>query len=204
MRKQVREHLEKSSDAELITRFNNGDQNAFVVLISRYQGYITKCINAYNPRGDFNIVSCHSADDIKQIIYIKLIQSLKLIKEPRKFASWLGVIISYTIMDLIRQKKYYVVVSLDETIDPVEKCSRGETLLDMKSDVETIAISRETQREINNYIFQLPYEFAEVTEMRLLDELQYDEIADKLNLALGTVKSKLWRARKRLQEQIAL
>ncbi|HOD93585.1 MAG TPA: sigma-70 family RNA polymerase sigma factor [Clostridia bacterium] len=179
------------SDEQLINMSINGDNSAFGILIERYQN------KAYAI--SIKIVQNHDdALDCVQDSFIKAFKNLKQFNFQSSFNTWLYRIVTNTSLDLLRKNKRY------QNDIPIEKpIAENEDeyfiqIEDSKADVENITISNETIRAVRAAINELSEDFKKVIILFEIEQLSLLEVADILKVPVGTVKSRLFRARDKL------
>ncbi len=179
-------------DLELVKRaVENGDQIAFAGLMERYRDSIYYMIlKMVHNRDD--------ADDLTIEAFGKAFNNLDKYSPDFAFSTWLFKIASNNSIDFIRKKKLET-FSIDEPIGGNEE---GSTMsYDLESDgldPEEKYIKKERKRLMNDVVDKLKPKYRLLIELRYFKELSYDEIAQKLDLPLGTVKAQLYRAKELL------
>lgn len=188
----LRRHM-KINDFVLIQRTLDGDQKAFTELVNRYQKWVHSLV--WRKIGDF-----HTAEEITQDIFLKVYKKLSTLKPPMHFPGWLYVITSRHCIAWQR-KKQQPTKSL-EAMPTTEL----EELCYTRYEVERENIlSIEHQREIVRRLLQkLPESERTVVTLHYLAEMSCEEISQFLGVSQNTVKSRLHRARKRLEKQAHL
>lgn len=181
-------------DYELVKRAVDGDQKAFAELMERYRDAIFyMLLKMVNNRDD--------ADDLTIEAFGKAFNRIQQYQPNYAFSTWLFKIASNNCIDFLRKEKKKKMLSLDNTI------SGGEDGDDMTYDVkdgepdpeESFMKDQkaETMREV---VEKLKPRYRELVMLRYFKEYSYEEIADELDLPLGTVKAQLFRAREFLQQ----
>ena len=185
--------LEDLPDEELVRRILAGEEDLFEVLVRRYQGRILSHVARM-------VGSRDDALDLTQEIFLKVFQALDRYNPEFKFSTWLFRISGNAAIDQLRKKKPRTVPL--ETTDQDGRVSSPEY---KSSDLDPFGQLRNTQRgdAIAAAIAELPEEFRELIALRHFTGLSYEEIADVMNMPLGTVKNKLFRARAVLKERLA-
>lgn len=184
------------SDLEklLIKKSKSGDIDSFELLVSSYD---RKAYNiAFRMMGNEE-----DAKDMAQEAMIRVFRAIKDFKEQSSFATWLYRIVTNVCLDELRRRKKEMTVSLDNTIET----ESGEMHLEICSDRETPedAYERLEQRElIADAINQLTEEYRSVIILRDVHGFSYEEIAFMLDCSLGTVKSRINRARNLLKDKL--
>ena len=179
----------RTDDRLLVQRAAQGDADAFAELVNLHQRmvYGLALRKLGNP---------HDAEEVAQTAFLNAWRGLKAFKGDSSFATWLYRLTSNACIDHLRQNgKRTEDRSLeDENLPP---------LPDHKPGPEEQTLRRERQEALRKAIDQLPTEQRTVLLLREMDGLTYDEIAQLLHLELGTVKSRLARARLALRDRLA-
>lgn len=186
--------MTRDADEQLVARAQRGDMTAFERLVDHYERKIYNL--AYRLTGNHE-----DAGDMAQEAFIRVYQSLPNFRGESAFATWLFKIASNACLDELRRRKRQPVSSLDE---PVE-LDDGETprqFADVGDGPEQAVERRELQRAVHESIMALPEEYRIVLVLRDLHDLSYNEIVELTGLTLGTVKSRLNRARAQLKEKL--
>lgn len=137
--------------------------------------------------------------DITQEILFKVAKNIKKLKNPLTFKSWLNQIIINQYYDSLRKRQKSVKkVCLDEKTDEHPELE----IPDFSTNPYQRAIDKELEVTIKSSISKLPLPFRETIIMRELQGLSYSEIANATNTTIGTVKSRIARARIKLQEDL--
>ena len=180
----------KANDFVLIQRTLDGDQRAFTELVNKYQKQVHSLV--WRKIGDF-----HIAEEITQDIFLKVYKKLSTLKPPQHFPGWLYVIASRHCIAW-RRKKQQPTESLDAmpTAELEELCY---THYEVERE-KTVSIRH--QREIVKRLLQkLPESERTVVTLHYLAEMTCEEISQFLGVSQNTIKSRLHRARKRLEKQ---
>lgn len=168
----------------LVKKAKKGDTKAFGELVKRYERYIVNLV--YRTLG-----YSEDAEDIAQETFIKAFTNIKNFKEESKFSTWLSKIAINLCMDKFRSKS-----SKEENLE------EGVWLTIPQNsyyDPEETAERLEIQERIRKAVASLPEELRIVFVLRELEDLSYDEISKMLNIPMGTVESRLYRARMKLK-----
>jgi RNA polymerase sigma-70 factor (ECF subfamily) len=186
------ENLEGYRDEELIAAFLEGDQFAFEELVRRYE---TQVFNlAYRILGNRT-----DALDVSQEVFILLFRKLGTFRSESRFSTWLYRVATNACRDYARKKKYHLSLSsrADEDMPEWEEMIPGE-----EESPDDLLISAELQERVRAAIRQLPVKFREVVFFHDIEGYNYNEISGILGISLGTVKSRLNRARHRLAHEL--
>lgn len=178
----------------VITKAQKGDWEALEEIIRREQKnvYATLC----SLHADMDDVS-----DITQEILVKVAKNISKLKNPGTFRSWLNQIIIRQFYDTLRKKKRSIKkVSLSENSE--EEDTRTFEIPDYTLCPPNKMLESELSSVITKSIRKLPDPFKIAIIMRELQGLSYDEIAQATHSSIGTVKSRIARAREKLQNYI--
>jgi len=192
--------LHELSNSSLVLRCQNQayrDRAAFEELVNRYQRYVDKLL--YHLASDWS-----DRADLAQEIWIRVYRSIHRLKEPAKFKSWLGRITTNLFYDELRKRKRF---KGSVSLDAPRHSSDGQYEWELPSDEPTPADTMMTQEfhdHLKQAMAELPEVFQKTIAMRELQGLSYEEIANITGVSLGTVKSRIARARQRLQEKLTV
>ena len=179
---------------ELVVLSQQNDFKALEELIKREQKNVFAAFS-YLSRGRENV------SDLTQEALLRVAKNIHNLKNPKLFKSWLNQIITNLFYDELRksQRKAETISLDDETEDsPPIKFQ----LLDKKCKPHEKCITSELERIIKNAILELPEQFRIAIILRELQGLSYEEIAKATHSSIGTVKSRIARARGKLQEDL--
>lgn len=179
---------------ELVKRIIEGDLYAFEEFIVDYEKLIYNI--AYRM---FNNVE--DAKDISQEVMIKIYKNISKCTDFSSIKTWVYTITYNTCIDEIRKRKGKETKSIDETTDTGESEVKIQ-FAGTEPSPEEAFIKKERKILIQNAINKLSQEHKNVIILRDIKELSYDEIANITSLSLGTVKSRIARARKALRDII--
>mgnify|MGYP000863225331 CR=1 FL=1 len=180
-------------EKKLIKRCQSGDLCAYDQLMQRYEKKVyALCYRMSGSKDD--------AADLAQETFLKAFRALPMFKGQASFSTWLYRIAVNTCLDEQRKrKKRRQLVSLDQAL----KTEDGELprqFPDEAPDPLTVTVTRELQAEIQALLTKLPPAQRAVVVMRDLEGFSYEEMAAVLQIKMGTLKSRLNRARARLRE----
>ena len=179
----------KTSDFELIRRTLEGDQSAFTVLVNKYQKWVHTLV--WRKIGDF-----HVAEEITQDVFLKVYKKLSTLKPSDHFTGWLYVIATRHCIAWFR-KKQLPTTSLDAMpVSELEEFCYTEYETELGEQT-----SLECQRELVKRLLQkLPESERTVVTLHYLAEMSCEMISEFLGVSPNTIKSRLHRARKRLEQ----
>jgi len=178
-------------EKQLIRQCKNGDIQAFEKLI---EGYQKKVYNiAYRMLGN-----SEDAFDVSQEVFIKVFKAIVNFKEESSFSTWIYRIAKNVCLDELRKKKKAQVVSIHSTIQ-ADDSEFSIQLEDFQKGPEELLEIKELKNEVNKAINCLTDEHKLVIQLRDISGFSYEEIAEILQCSLGTVKSRISRARNSLK-----
>lgn len=183
-----------TTEAELIQQSCAGNMDAFEQLILQYERRVYTI--AYKYMGNHE-----DASDMAQEAIIKAYQSIGSFRGDAAFGTWLGKITANQCLDELRKRKKQQTTSLEDTLE-LEEGSVKKEIESPAATPEEHAIRQETVSYMQMLIGELKEEYRAVVILRELEGYSYEEIADILSCSLGTVKSRISRARLYLKERI--
>ena len=179
------------TDEELIASFQNGNEQAYIELVRRYRDRLMTFV--FRFLGDMEL-----SEDIVQDTMIKVYTHKHYYKEIAKFSTWIYTIAGNLAKTELRKRKRRKVTLLSQMNTDDRKYEIPSTELQS----EDIVQGEYTERYIQKAILQLPLHFRTVVILRDIQELSYEEISKIVNVPLGTVKSRINRARLQLQQAL--
>jgi RNA polymerase sigma-70 factor (ECF subfamily) len=183
------------SDDELLLRFRGGETEAFGELVRRFQRELYAYLRRYLGQEAL-------AEDVFQNTFLQVYQKVQQFEDGRKVRPWLYAIATHQAIDALRRQNRRLAVSLDQmTTSPEGDVGTwGQTL--PAADQEPLAgleLSEQRQR-VRDSINALPEHLKLTVILAYYQGLKYREIADILQIPVGTVKSRLHAALAKLQE----
>ncbi|QYO68785.1 sigma-70 family RNA polymerase sigma factor [Leptolyngbya sp. 7M] len=140
--------------------------------------------------------------DLAQEVWIRVYRNIKRLQEPVKFRGWLSRITTNLFYDELRKRKRNSVpLSLDAPLAVEDGELDWELASDTPGPAEELA-TQEFYEQLRHAIADLPEVFRTTIVLREIEGMAYEEIAEITGVSLGTVKSRIARARQRLQEQL--
>jgi len=173
-------------DFDVVFRAREGDQKAYAELMQRYKDSIYfMALKMVNNKDD--------AMDLTVETFGKAFENLEKYKPDFAFSTWLFRIATNNCIDFIRKKRLNV-VSLNSYTDPAGEERQLEVRSESLNPEET-SIKKQENEKLKNIVDQLPLRYRTLIILRYFEEQSYEEIAQQLDLPLGTVKAQLFRAR---------
>ena len=181
------------TENELITRAKKGDQDAFGQLVLAHQNKVfSLCVHLLNSREE--------AEDMAQEAFLKAWRSLNSFQEESSFATWMHRLTTNLCLDHLRKQARRQNISVAVSLDDEETVFAEPA--DPGSDPQQELERKERQRALAERLTELPEHHRRPLVMREVAEMSYQEIADALKLDLGTVKSRIARAREALRKRL--
>lgn len=186
---------DKLSSYDLILRCQEGfqpDRIAFSELLRRYQSHVEKLL--YHLAPDWQ-----DRADLAQEIWIRVYRNIRRLNEPLKFRGWLSRIATNLFYDELRKRKRN---NHPISLDAPRRVEDGEIDWDIVSDYpspDAHLTTREFYEQLRLAIADLPEAFRTTIILREIEGMAYEEIAEMTGVSLGTVKSRIARARAKLQ-----
>lgn len=182
------------TDLELVKRVQAGDKAAFDVLVLKYQQKVVNLVTRY-------VHDPHIALDVAQEAFIKAYRGLKNFRGDSAFYTWLYRIAINTAKNHLVSKSRRMP---DDDIDAqeAEQYDGGDMLRELGSP-EHEALSEEIKKTLHAAIESLPDDLRIAITLRELEGLSYEEIAEAMECPIGTVRSRIFRARESIEIELA-
>ncbi len=180
----------KNDVVELIQRIHADDEAAFAELVNRYKKQVHAL--AWRKVGDF-----HIAEDITQEVFLKVFQQLHALRDPNLFSGWLYVITANLCATWHRKKRIQTQPLEDDEITMSEKDFYSQHVVEERTNT-AVESHREVVRKL---LAKLKESERTVMTLHYLGEMTVDEISKFIGVSSGTIKSRLQRARNRLQKE---
>lgn len=184
---------ERSLDAELIRRAQAGDQSAFELLVIKYQRKILRLLTRF-------LRDPAEIEDVAQETFIKAYRALNQFRGEAAFYTWLYRIAINAAKNHLASQNRRPTTSLDaavneegETFDRIEHLSNYDT-------PESALATQQIAQAVQSVIQTLPEELATAITLREIDGLSYEDIAQAMECPVGTVRSRIFRAREAIAE----
>jgi RNA polymerase sigma-70 factor, ECF subfamily len=181
------------SDLALVERVQRGEKSAFDVLVLRYQHKVLKLIMRY-------IRDAMEAEDVAQEAFIKAYRALPGFRGDSAFYTWLYRIAINTAKNaLVSSKRRPIDYDLDlqdpEQYELQARLKDGET-------PEHLVLTEEIRETVNGAMKELPEDLRTAIVLREIDGLSYEEIAAAMDCPVGTVRSRIFRAREAIDRKL--
>lgn len=141
--------------------------------------------------------------DLTQEVLLRMCRSIRSLRNPKTFKYWLNRIITNLFYDTLRKKSRQLPTSsLDIALGGEDEAGPSRDVPDERARPDDVTLGNELDQRIHDAINALPEHFRTVVVLREIQGLSYDEIAALTHCELGTVKSRLARARTKLQQAL--
>ena len=180
-------------DLDLVEAALGGDQRAYTQLMSAYRENIYFMMYKMVSNRD-------DAEDLTIEAFGKAFKRLEQYRPDFAFSTWLFKIASNNCIDFLRKKKKATLVSLDQGYSNDEGDESTIDIEELNLNPEQAYMKEQRKEEMHKIVDQLKPKYRQLVELRYFEEKSYEEIADDLNLPLGTVKAQLFRARELMYE----
>jgi len=182
------------SDEKLVARCLKGDKDAYESLVRKYQQRIFNIIYRITGSDD-------EVEDIAQEVFLKIFKSLETFREASSFFTWIYRMTVNACFNRIRKRNPALSLDDPDLVGFVERKKLGEE--EEGQNPEYLMETGELSSAIRRAIDSLPPDYKAVIILRDIEGLSYQEIAEVLERPVGTVMSRLYRARKELKERLA-
>ena len=182
-----------SEDADLVQESLEGNQLSFQLLVERYQDRMFSLVRHFTR-------STAEVEDIVQETFLKAFRRLETFQRQASFSTWLYRIAVNTSLDFLKRRGRSPVQSVEdpELLVAAPGAARSPGVVAPDARLEQEEIARITHRVLE----ELPEIFRTVLVLRELEDMAYQEMADLLGISIGTVESRLFRARARFREKL--
>ena len=180
------------TDQQLVQRAQHGDLRAFDLLVLKYQGRIAALVSRY-------VSDAGEVEDVTQEAFIKAYRALGKFRGDSAFYTWLYRIAANAAKNHLVAKGRRP--GADATIEDAEGFDEGG-LLSESASPEALAMGGELAEVVEFALNALPDELKAALMLREFDGLSYDDIADVLGCPVGTVRSRIFRAREAIDQRV--
>ncbi|MBI3731050.1 MAG: RNA polymerase sigma factor RpoE [Burkholderiales bacterium] len=185
---------EREIDQLLVERVQRGDKKAFELLVSKYQRKLMRLVS--------RLVYDHAeAEDVVQEAFIKAYRALPNFRGESAFYTWLYRIGVNTAKNHLVTQGRRAPTSTDADVDEAESFVDADGLRDINTP-ESLLASKQIAETVNSAMLTLPEELRNAITLREIEGLSYDEIAEVMLCPIGTVRSRIFRAREAIAEKL--
>lgn len=186
------EQPDRQTDLQLVRKVRNGDRAAFDLLVVKYQSRVASIISRY-------VYDSQEVLDLSQETFVKAYRAIDRFRGDSAFYTWLYRIAVNTAKNYLESRSRRPQGSADSA--EAENYDDGRRLRDVASP-ERLLQREQLQSELNNAIAALPEELRSAFLLREYDGLSYDDIAQILECPIGTVRSRIFRAREAVDRHL--
>jgi RNA polymerase sigma-70 factor, ECF subfamily len=185
---------DREIDRQLVTRAQHGDKRAFELLVEKYQRKLARLLSRF-------IRDPAEVEDVTQEAFIKAYRALPAFRGDSAFYTWLYRIGINTAKNYLMAMGRRAPTSTEVEADEAEGFEEGEQLRDINTP-ESVLLSNEIAETVNATIEQLPEELRTAIQLREIEGMSYEDIARVMECPIGTVRSRIFRAREAIAEQL--
>jgi len=185
---------DREIDRQLVARAQRGDKQAFELLVEKYQRKLARLLSRF-------IRDPAEVEDVTQEAFIKAYRALPAFRGDSAFYTWLYRIGINTAKNYLMAMGRRAPTSTEIEAEEAEGFEEGEQLRDINTP-ESLLLSNEIAQTVNKTIEGLPEELRRAIQMREIDGKSYEEIAQEMKCPIGTVRSRIFRAREAIAEQL--
>jgi RNA polymerase sigma-70 factor, ECF subfamily len=185
---------DREIDRQLVARAQRGDKRAFELLVEKYQRKLARLLSRF-------IRDPAEVEDVTQEAFIKAYRALPAFRGDSAFYTWLYRIGINTAKNYLMAMGRRAPTSTEVEAEEAEGFEEGEQLRDINTP-ESVLLSNEIARTVNATIESLPEELRRAIQMRELEGMSYEDIAQAMDCPIGTVRSRIFRAREAIAEQL--
>lgn len=178
---------DREVDQQLVERAQRGDKHAFELLVAKYQRRLGRLISRF-------VRNAAEAEDVTQEAFIKAYRALPAFRGDSAFYTWLYRIGINTAKNYLVAQGRRAPTSTDFDADEAESFEDAGQLRDINTP-ESLLQSKQIGETVNSAMDALPEELRTAIVLRELEGLSYEEIAESMNCPIGTVRSRIFRAR---------
>ncbi len=185
---------DREIDRQLVERAQRGDKRAFELLVEKYQRKLARLLSRF-------IRDPAEVEDVTQEAFIKAYRALPAFRGERAFYPWLYRIGINTAKNYLMAMGRRAPTSTEVEAEEAEGFEEGEQLRDINTP-ESVLLSNEIAETVNSTIEQLPEELRTAIQLREIEGMSYEDIAQVMNCPIGTVRSRIFRAREAIAERL--
>jgi RNA polymerase sigma-70 factor (ECF subfamily) len=185
---------DREIDRQLVARAQSGDKQAYGLLVEKYQRKLARLLSRF-------IRDPAEVEDVTQEAFIKAYRALPAFRGDSAFYTWLYRIGINTAKNYLMAMGRRAPTSTEVEAEEAEGFEEGEALRDINTP-ESVLLSNEIAETVNSTIEQLPEELRTAIQMREIEGMSYEDIARAMDCPIGTVRSRIFRAREAIAEQL--
>ena len=186
--------VDRAVDQQLVERAQRGDKRAFELLVEKYQHKLARLLSRL-------IRDSGEVEDVTQEAFVKAYRALPSFRGDSAFYTWLYRIGINTAKNYLVAMARRTPTSTQIDVEEAEGYESGEQLRDINTP-ESLLLSKEIATTVNLAIESLPEELRAAIQLRELEGMSYEEIAKLMDCPIGTVRSRIFRAREVIAERL--
>ena len=185
---------DRDIDQQLVERVQRGDKVAFDLLVTKYQRKIFRLLSRL-------VRDPAEVEDVAQEAFIKAYRALPNFRGDSAFYTWLYRIAINTAKNWLVSQGRRAPTSTAADIEDAETFDDGEHLRDLNTP-DSMLLTKQVGEAVNRAIEGLPEDLKTAIVLREIEGLSYEEIAETMNCPIGTVRSRIFRAREAIAEEL--
>jgi RNA polymerase sigma-70 factor (ECF subfamily) len=185
---------DRDIDQQLVERAQRGDKRAFELLVEKYQRKLGRLLARF-------IRDPAEVEDVTQEAFIKAYRALPAFRGDSAFYTWLYRIGINTAKNYLMALGRRAPTSTEVEAEDAEGFEDGEQLRDINTP-ESMLLSKEIATTVNSAIEELPEELRTAIQLREIEGMSYEDIARIMDCPIGTVRSRIFRAREAIAERL--
>jgi len=185
---------DREIDQQLVERAQRGDKSAFELLVAKYQRKLARLLSRF-------IRDPAEVEDVAQEAFIKAYRALPSFRGESAFYTWLYRIGINTAKNYLVAMGRRAPTTTEFDSEDAENFEDGDQLRDVNTP-ENELMSKQIAQTVNDTMEALPEELRTAIVLREIDGLSYEEIATVMNCPIGTVRSRIFRARETIGERL--
>jgi len=185
---------DRDIDQKLVERVQRGEKAAFDLLVSKYQRKIFRLLSRL-------VRDPAEVEDVAQEAFIKAYRALPNFRGDSAFYTWLYRIAINTAKNHLVSQGRRAPTTTEVDIEEAETFDDGEHLRDLNTP-DSMLLSKQVGEAVNRAIDHLPEDLRTAIVLREIEGLSYEEIAESMNCPIGTVRSRIFRAREAIAQEL--
>lgn len=185
---------DREVDRQLVERVQRGDKRAFELLVAKYQRKIFRLLSRL-------IRDPGEVEDVAQEAFIKAYRALPNFRGDSAFYTWLYRIAINTAKNYLVAQGRRAPTSTETEVEDAERMDDADQLRDVNTP-DSMLLSKQVGEAVNRAIERLPEDLRTAIVLREIEGLSYEEIAESMNCPIGTVRSRIFRAREAIANEL--
>ncbi len=185
---------EREVDQRLVERVQRGDKKAFELLVVKYQRKINRLVSRL-------VRDAAEIEDVTQEAFIKAYRALPQFRGDSAFYTWLYRIAINTAKNYLASQGRRAPTTTGSDVEEAETFDDADQLRDINTP-ESLMMSKQVGETVGRAMDQLPEELRTAIQMREIEGMSYEDIAAAMNCPIGTVRSRIFRARESIASEL--